>query len=295
MLFHKKGKNRGNLNLKNGVMYVCNLNEVEISEVKALIKFYNEEKDIYFKFDPGFLTNPDEEANHVLFYEKDFLMGYMSVDCYNGEDFEAAPIVDREDVFLAMHQCLLQHVKEKGKKNLLYIVDRNFHFLGSCLRNMKIEIAFSENRMNLDPIKFKPIETVSLIINDAIEKDKKAVFELDKDAFDLSGGTEDEHMIEQVDISLTKMASFGSEKIGKVKVFESNGIVGIYGFVIFPYLRGKGYGKAFLSKIISDLLKNGAKKIYLEVETENTVAVNLYHSVGFDTQSTFDYYVMGIN
>lgn len=275
-------------------MYVTNLNEKEIIEVKGLIKFYGEEKGLFFKFDLGFLTNPDEEANHILFYDKNVLKGYMSIDCYNGADVEAAPVVDHEDVFLVMHKCLLQHAKEKGKKKLLYLVDRNFDFLGNCLRKLKIEIDFSENRMDLNLLKFKPKESDLLEIRDAIEKDKKTVFELDFDAFDVSDSMGDEQLIENIDLSHTKIASLNNEKIGKVKVFEENESAGIYGFVIYPHLRGKGYGKMFLSKIISDLLRKGTNKIYLEVETENTIAIHLYHSIGFDIQSTFDYYVLKI-
>ncbi|MDF2556183.1 MAG: acetyltransferase family protein [Bacillales bacterium] len=280
--------------MKNGVMYVSNLKEKEISEVRELIKFYNVEKGLYFKFDPGFLTNLDEKANHVLFYDKDMLLGYMSVDCYNGNEVEAAPIVDQEDIFLEMHQCLLQHAMEKGKKKLLYIVDQNFHFLENSLRNMKIEVSFSENRMKLNPLKFKQIESDELEICDATVKDKKSVFELDRDAFDFYSQIEDEHLIEQVDISDTKIATIHNETIGKVKVFESDGNAGIYGFVIYPHLRGKGYGKAFLSKIISNLMENGAHQIYLEVETENRIAVHLYQSIGFEIQSTFDYYALNL-
>lgn len=281
--------------MKNGFNYANNLSGEEISKVKSLIDFYNKEKGITFKFDPGFLTNPDEEANHVLFYDKDVLVGYMSVDCYNGEDVEVAPVVDNEDIFLDMHQSLVLQVKAKGKKKLLYIVDRNFHFLGNCLRKINIEVDFSENRMDLNLIKFKPLETTSLEIHDATAEDKKDIYELDKDAFEHSTKIDEQlQIIENVDFLHTKIATINNEKIGKVKVFEDNGVVGVYGFVIFPHLRGKGFGKVFLSKIISDLLKSGTHQIYLEVETENIIAVYLYHSMGFEIQSTFDYYVSKI-
>jgi ribosomal protein S18 acetylase RimI-like enzyme len=280
--------------MRNGVLYVQNLNEKEISAVTSLIKFYNEEKGIYFKFDPGFLTNPDEEANHVLFFENDMLTGYMSIDCYNGEEVEAAPVVDKEDVFIKMHQCLIMDAKDKGKQKLLYIVDRKFDFLGNCLNKIDMPISFSELRMNLDQTKFKPIENCIIEIRDAEVNDKRAIFELDKDAFNESGDLDDEIKIKNVELSLIKVAILNNEVIGKVRVFESNGNAGIYGFVVYPHLRGKGYGKAILSEIISMYQKNGSQKIFLEVETENAIAVHLYHSVGFVVQSTFDYYELNI-
>ena len=276
--------------MKNGVSYVQNLNEFEISEVKALIKFYNEEKEINFKFDPGFLTNKDEEANHVLFYKDDVLVGYMSVDCYNGEDVEAAPITNSEAVFHQMHQCLVMNAKGKGKKVLLYIVEKKFHFLHNCLENRGIRVSFSEHRMELDHSKFNAIPNGMLEIRDAETRDKRAIFELDSDAFGHPNGLEDESVIEKMDVSLTKIASLNNEIIGKIKIFERDGTAGIYGFVIYPHLRGKGYGKTFLSEIISKYLKHGCHKIFLEVETENKVAVHLYQSLGFTIQSTFDYY-----
>lgn len=278
--------------MKNGVKFVYNLNNDEIAEIKDLIEFYNKLKGISFKFDPGFLTNSDEEANHVLFYDNDKLIGYMSVDCYNGDDVEAAPIVNKMEVFQAMHHCLIEHVKEKGKKKLLYIVDRTYHFLENCLRNLNIKIDFSESRMELNPQKFKHFKLDVLKISDATEKDKKDIFKLDRDTFGYSSDLEEVHLIEQMDISHTKMAFHQNETIGKVKIFESNRTAGIYGFVIYPHFRGKGFGKVFLTQVISEILKNGVHTIYLEVETKNVIAIHLYHAIGFDIQATFDYYLL---
>lgn len=280
--------------MKKGALYVQNLNDEEISAVKSLIKFYNEDHGIYFKFDPGFLTNPDEEANHILFYENDNLTGYMSIDCYNGEEMEAAPIVDKEDTFNKMHHFLFKNAKDKGKRKILYIADRKFNFLGNCLNKMEIPILFSEHRLDLDQSKFIPIETCKLVIRDAETIDKKAIFELDKDAFNQSEDIDDEIKIENVELSLTKVALLDNEVIGKARIFECDGTAGIYGFVVYPHLRGKGYGRAILSEIISMYLENGSQKIFLEVETENEIAVHLYQSVGFVIQSTFDYYQLNV-
>ena len=56
--------------------------------------------------------------------------------------------------------------------------------------------------------------------------------------------------------------------------------------LLFIYIkeeyRGKGYSKYLLDESIKELKKIGIKKIFLEVDKENTIAHNLYKKHGFN-------------
>jgi len=51
--------------------------------------------------------------------------------------------------------------------------------------------------------------------------------------------------------------------------------------VVSPNVRGLGIGKKLLSESLDVLNTDGIKSIFLEVEEFNTVAINLYESLGF--------------
>ena len=54
-----------------------------------------------------------------------------------------------------------------------------------------------------------------------------------------------------------------------------------YGIEVFKEKRGEGFGKILLKEMIQLTNKMGIKKIFLKVDEENIVAVNLYKQVGF--------------
>lgn len=80
--------------------------------------------------------------------------------------------------------------------------------------------------------------------------------------------------------------SKGKEVLGFValahpKDFEEGDLV-IYRLSIKDELQGKGYGKALMKEIIRYAKKNGFNRLLLGVVKNNTKAINLYKSFGFE-------------
>ena len=55
----------------------------------------------------------------------------------------------------------------------------------------------------------------------------------------------------------------------------------LWRFMIDKNEQGKGYGRAALTEIVRYFRENGADKLYLFTEPENTVGLHLYHDFGF--------------
>jgi len=55
----------------------------------------------------------------------------------------------------------------------------------------------------------------------------------------------------------------------------------IYTICVHPDARGKGLGSALLAEALDIAGKKGAKAMFLEVDTTNTAALNLYKKAGF--------------
>jgi GNAT superfamily N-acetyltransferase len=60
-----------------------------------------------------------------------------------------------------------------------------------------------------------------------------------------------------------------------------NGFVGLFDIIVKEDCRGKGYGKTIMSALLNEAKRLGAQKAYLQVLIGNSVAENLYESLGF--------------
>lgn len=69
--------------------------------------------------------------------------------------------------------------------------------------------------------------------------------------------------------------------IGEFCLLFTGSIVSLWSFAIDPLQRGKGYGKAVLQLLISELRQQNRDKLVLYVKTDNIGAIKLYESVGF--------------
>ncbi|HYX51664.1 MAG TPA: GNAT family N-acetyltransferase, partial [Ktedonobacteraceae bacterium] len=71
--------------------------------------------------------------------------------------------------------------------------------------------------------------------------------------------------------------------------------VGIYAFEVRMGYRGLGYGRQMLEEAIRTIRIESQKRIMLDVETDNTNAIGLYLSCGFEIKTTYDYYDLKIS
>jgi [ribosomal protein S18]-alanine N-acetyltransferase len=74
--------------------------------------------------------------------------------------------------------------------------------------------------------------------------------------------------------------------IGYIDFWKTFEIGQINNLAVVPPLRGKGIGKILIQEAIKYLSESGCTHITLEVRVSNTVAINLYHALGFVTLLT---------
>lgn len=59
--------------------------------------------------------------------------------------------------------------------------------------------------------------------------------------------------------------------------------IGIFAIVVEEAQRRRGLGRQLMANLLSWGVQQGAEQAYLQVSAENTKAINLYHSLGFQT------------
>ena len=83
---------------------------------------------------------------------------------------------------------------------------------------------------------------------------------------------------------------FENEEIGHLCIEHNRGVATIYGFVVEPNQRGKGFGTETLLLVLRHLIKSGCHKILLQVNGANTAAHNMYSHHGFVSEEQIDYW-----
>ncbi|PMP79476.1 MAG: hypothetical protein C0176_05380, partial [Mesoaciditoga sp.] len=78
--------------------------------------------------------------------------------------------------------------------------------------------------------------------------------------------------------------------VGICSVGMENSDPSIYGFGIMPEYRKKGYGEELMKLVMNKLIKRNIKTIKLDVDYENSPALNLYLKIGFEIEASFGYF-----
>lgn len=117
-------------------------------------------------------------------------------------------------------------------------------------------------------------------IRKATTGDFDAIFALEKTAFN----EETEDSLKRALVSKTFnyfVLIKDDEIIGYCAINELLGEAEILTIMVSPAYRKLGYGKLMLEKMIDNAKHNGAEKLFLEVDENNTPAIKLYTSFGF--------------
>lgn len=199
---------------------------------------------------------------------------------------ESAAIVESEADWTAMEAALTAQAKARGAGEIVFIADANDPVVAAMLRQRGLAPAYSEHRMQFGEAAFAPASVHGVSIRPATLDDLACVAALDADAFGQAVP------VAEGDLHNTMMIEREGETLGKLRTDSADGRHGIYGVVVRSALRGQGIGAQAMTLALASLLQQGARDIYLEVETENTAAFHLYHKLGFRVQATFGYYSM---
>ena len=87
----------------------------------------------------------------------------------------------------------------------------------------------------------------------------------------------------KLNASETKTTGYDKKELlalGQIRMFEGNR-GHLARIVVNPTARGKGFGRIFCEKLISEAKKLNCRTISLRVVKDNSVAINLYKKLGF--------------
>lgn len=233
-------------------------------------------------------------ANKWLYYEHGALVGYAALD---GGSPEAelcgmvAPLHRRKGIGRALLDAVTDACRRATVYRLLLICEDASTSGQGFVCAIDAAHSFSELHMEMDapPAAEQPRNDV--LVREAAPQDYDALAEVLVSAF---GGSYD-HTRARIEAEAGDgrylVGEVDGRLVGGLKLYQHDGRAGIYAFGVSQDERGKGYGRAILQQTIEMARAGGYPRIYLEVDDDNTVARRLYESSGFQTTTTYGYYV----
>ncbi len=287
-------------NQNQGLITKQTLTNAELADIEQLADFCNNYECLHMRLNWLRTRPPANETNDFLYYEDDTLVGYLNVSSYGTKEKELIGMVHPDHrckgIFRTMLAAATEECLHRGVRQLILICDHASHSGLACVEAIGAHHAFSEHEMALGPFQQKHSPDEWLHIRKAGVDDAEALTSIM--ATDFGDLDEAQHYITSFLPRPDQpfyLATLDQEPIGCLRLDETADSVGIYGFVVRPEYRGRGYGRQLLESVIRTLQATSQRPITLEVETNNTNAIGLYQSCGFEVKTTYDYYELDIH
>jgi ribosomal protein S18 acetylase RimI-like enzyme len=278
-----------------GLIAANQLDAEQRSAALALAETCNQLEGLTLKLN----TSADAEgmpANKWLYYDRGELVGYAALDG-GAPEAEVCGMVASSHRHTGIGRALLDAATDACRRasvyRLLLICEDASRSGQAFVSAIGAAHSFSELHMEMDAPPSAATSRGDVLVREATPADYDALAEVLVSAF---GGSYDrtrariEREVGERD-GRYLVGEVNGQLVGGLKLYEHDGRAGIYAFGVSQEERGKGYGRAILEQTIDMARANGFPRIYLEVDDDNTVARRLYESSGFQTTTTYGYYV----
>jgi ribosomal protein S18 acetylase RimI-like enzyme len=282
---------------KQGVYKKWTLNDAELAEIRQLAQICQEYEplDLRLTWDALALRSGDK-ASEQLYYRDDILIGFFSMDGLGFDEAEGTGMVHpnyrRQGVFRALVAAAREECRQNKTESLILLFDHRSDAAMAFAKAIGAQHDFSEHNMRLDHTNNLPQVAQRLDFRKATANDAPAIGAILAQDFNRDAEQVRQNVAHNMQSSVYQyyIATLDHEPIGTLNVQNLGGDAYIYGFVVRPEQRGRGYGKEILARTIADIVADRPQPVFLDVETENDPALGLYRSFGFEVITTYDYY-----
>ena len=283
------------------------LTDAELASIEQLMVTCNRFENLRMRLGMEMLRlRSGKEIYDYLYYEQDMLVGYLGLDDFWLSEREAVAMVHpdfrRKGIFRQLLTSAMKAGEKQGLQKLVLVCEQTSQSGQACAKAIGATLDFSEHEMVLGTFRERATFDDRLIFRKATSDDLDLLVTILNTEYGTDEVSTQERVIEMLKrpISHFYIATLGGddtgchEPVGSLRLDEVEQEIGIYGFVVRPEYRGRGYGRQMLAEAIRTVKSSGQKSIMLDVETDNTNAVGLYLSSGFEIRTTYDYYSLTV-
>jgi len=266
----------------------------QLTDIQQLQEICEKDGGFQLKLNFDMLANRTEgKQEDFFYYEDEKLVGFLGSYGF-GNKIELCGMVHpdyrRKGIFSSLLKMGIEAAKKQDIPTILLNAPTDSQSAKGFLSNVPCSFAVAEYQMKWHQTDLKVDDSIT--VRDSVSKeDYDAEIQLEISGFGMS-----EKQAQEMQTSISENSSEQKFIIevegriaGKMRVSQLHGEAWIYGFVVFPELRGKGIGRKALSKVVTMQQQKGLP-VFLEVEAKNAHALGLYESIGFKTYHSQDYY-----
>lgn len=278
------------------------LSDVALQDIRELEKACCAHEKLNMKLNWDMLERrPAGEVNDFLYYEKDRLIGFLGLYDIDRTSLNIEmtgmvhPEFRQRGLFKELFGLAKQECINRKARRILLIAEKSSKEGIGFEKSAGAAYVYSEYRMRFEGTAAPEIQSLGITLRKAEPRDSAELSHMDQIGFSpKEDKPEDNTPCEAVHSSY--LAELDGKPIGKIGMLLDGTDGYIFGFVILPEYRRKGYGRVVLSLAMKKLLREQAiASIILEVAVENERALLLYKSCGFEEITVYDYYEIGLS
>lgn len=282
---------------KQSLVIKSTLTSDELAEISRLIDICNQHDGLRMRIGIDMLRERrGDESNDFLYYVDGQLVGYLEADSYGRKEKELVGMVypdfRRQGIFTALFTAAREELQRRGVQELILVCKHKSASGQAFIATTGAELAYSEHEMWLGTFNERGRRTPGLSMRRADAQDIDTIVSfLATDSGNVEGVkswvTE---LMGKPDKFWFYLATLNGQPLGTVRLDFMEEVTGIYAFEVRMGYRGLGYGREMLEQLIHIAREASPKPVMLDVQTDNTNAVGLYLSCGFEVKTTYDYY-----
>ncbi len=244
-------------------------------------------------------SEPLLEINEFMYYDDKRLIGYLGIGSFGGSTPELNGMVDpdyrKKGIFGELMRLAVDECRRRKMNSMLLLSDRNSISGQAFIKSMGADFHHTEFEMHIRSLK-NEVPPTGIFLRKATDSD--AIEVARQNVIYFNGSDEEHNMImpetEEKRGMRIYIAEYNGNIVGKTHLQIIGDEGSIFGLGILPESRGLGLGRKLLLESIRQLYELNASSIMLQVESENSNALNLYKSCGFEETSVMDYYKLDL-
>jgi ribosomal protein S18 acetylase RimI-like enzyme len=284
-----------------GLIKKQTLTEADINAIEKLINACNTYEGLHMRLSLDALRKrPGDETNDFLYYENGFLVGYLSIESWGTREREATGMVHpdyrRKGIFSDILTAAKKECQRRGAQKIILVCEHAAQSGQAFIKSIEVRPEYAEHEMVLGTFRERRIFHKGLHMRQANMSDLDTIVAI---------LATDSGNVESVKQWIRKcleepswrfyLATLDGKPLGCLRLDDMGDQVGIYAFEVRLGYRGLGYGRQMLEEAIRIIRAGSQKPIMLDVETDNTNAIGLYQSCGFEIKTTYDYFGLDIS
>ena len=280
---------------KQGLVKKQTLTEVEITEIEQLIAICNNYEGLHMRLGLDMLLKrAGNETDDFLYYEDGIPVGHLAIDSWGTKVKELTGMVHPgyrcRSIFRSLLAAAKQECQHRDVRKLILVCEHTSQSGLAFVKATGAHHEYSEHEMVLGTFRERHI------FHEGLYRRQANIGDLDTIACILAADSGNVEAVKQWVGKLLEeptsrfyLATLGEEPLGCLRLDDMGDQVGIYAFEVRLGYRGLGYGRQMLEEAIRTIRAETQKPIMLDVETDNTNAIGLYLSCGFEIKTTYDY------